>query len=119
MKKLLVPCVIGALGLLVACQAGSELNQTLELEPGASQPITLNGDKERKVGWELPEKEPGFKCPEQKCAVLERKDDFGYIGGQFGAAMNFKPKDGKMSFEIKNLAPFKLKIRVYSEKPLS
>ena len=58
-----------------------------------------------------------MKCPEQKCVKLERKDDFGYIGGQFGAALVFKPKDGKMSFTVENLAPFALKVRVYSKQP--
>lgn len=90
---------------------------TRSLAGGATETITLKADKPLKVGWELIDKQAGNTCPGQKCVMLERKDDFGYIGGQFGAAMAFTPKDGKMVFELKNLAPTALKIRVYAEQP--
>lgn len=103
--------------LLVSCKGAQELDQTLELEGGASHTFSVKGEQERKVGWELVDKAEGNSCPEQQCIKLERKDDFGYIGGQYGAAMNFTPKAGKIDFELKNLAPGKLKVRIYTEKP--
>lgn len=105
---------------LSGCQGGGgELNQTYELQGGKSETFTVTGDQERSVGFELVDKKPasGSSCPGQICARLERKDDYGSVGGQFGAATKFKPKEGKMVFEIKNLASFALKIRVFTEKP--
>ena len=91
----------------------------ISLTAGGESTVVSDSDMPRTVGWKIALGSPSWteaaKCPDKYCLELRDKNGPTMVKSQFGGAIQFPQKDGKIELVAKNLSGIPLEVEIYQE----